>query len=268
MRDYWSGYEPRAAKLDPRPRTLADYVHLAQRRRVAAVDCADAVRTVGKGLAELVHILGLDAPPAGGQAVRWIWESIERDPSVVPILRTLLWDWCVELTPVTEPVWAGQVDRLRRAIRPIIGDRSTKEADAFCQWSAEFEGQPNAGNSPGRGGPNRYRFVNGHRFVDIDVGTIHSAKGQTHTATLVLETFSWGYDLEDVMPWLLGEKRGADATEGPRRLERLRLIYTAMTRPTHLVCLAMRQDAPGKGSLAAANLERLRSLGWKIQLLS
>jgi hypothetical protein len=63
--------------------------------------------------------------------------------------------------------------------------------------------------------------------VDIDVGTIHSAKGQTHTATLVLETYSWDHDIEDVMSWLVGQQRGAQGKEGIRRLDRLRLIYTS-----------------------------------------
>ena len=69
---------------------------------------------------------------------------------------------------------------------------------------------------------NRYRFTQGARAVDIDVGTIHSAKGQTHMATLVIETFFKKHDMEDLLPWLLGTKSGAAKHEGVERLDRLR----------------------------------------------
>lgn len=267
LSDYWTGYEPRAAKPEPRPQKLADYVHLAQRRRAAVVDCADSVRTVAKGLATLVEILIPGAVSAGGQPLPWLWESVEDDESATLALRSLLWEWCVELARVGQEDWLGQVDNLRRALRPIIGDRWDNNAGAFCQWSAEFAGDLGNKEAAGQTTPNRYRFTNANRFVDIDVGTIHSAKGQTHTATLVLETFYKKHDLEDLREWLLGNKRGANGIEGVERLDRMRLLYTAMTRPTHLLCLAMRQEAAGQGSESGTAVERLNALGWKVRIL-
>jgi hypothetical protein len=40
--------------------------------------------------------------------------------------------------------------------------------------------------------------------VDIRVGSIHSVKGETHTGTLVMETFWYGDSLEALLPWLFG----------------------------------------------------------------
>ena len=198
----------------------------------------------------------------GSQRVRWLLEMVKNDASAERLLRSIIWDWCVELTTVTEENWPGQVKSLGRAIRPIVEDKWNEQAENFCKWSTKFVGEPGSESSPCRTPPNFYRFMAGERFVEICVGTIHSAKGQTHTATLVLETFFKEHDLEDLLPWLLGEKHGTTKKEGIERVERLRLIYTAMTRPTHLLCMAMRQDA-----VANAKQLRLQSMGWRVQIL-
>jgi len=103
--------------------------------------------------------------------------------------------------------------------------------------------------------------------VRIRLGSIHSVKGETHTATLVLDSFFHNHHLSELKPWLLGTKsggssinrRGRQVSEGPRILGRLRLHYVAMTRPTHLLCLAMRKDAFSEGEL-----DTLAGRGWTI----
>ena len=265
--DYWPDYEPRAAKLEARPQTLAGYVHLAQRRRASSVDCAEAVKAVTKGLAQLVEYLAPGGAPDSGQSIRGLLAGGTNDEAAVRVLRDVLWSWCVAPEVVAQGGWNDQVARLRRAISPIVGDRWNPGAERFCAWSVEFSGPSIDEGSQRCTTPNRYHFVAGERFVEIDVGTIHGAKGQTHSATLVVETFSWGHDLGDLMPWLTGVRAGALAREGTRRLERMRLIYTAMTRPTHLLCLGMRLAAVGAGAKAGENIERLRSLGWEIEIL-
>ena len=92
--------------------------------------------------------------------------------------------------------------------------------------------------------------------VLIRLGLIDSVKGETHTATLVLDSFFHNHHLSELKPWLLGAKSGGSSTnhrgrqvfEGPPHSRRLKLHYVAMTRPTHLLCLAMRKDAFGEGS--------------------
>lgn len=103
--------------------------------------------------------------------------------------------------------------------------------------------------------------------VRIRLGSIHSVKGETHTATLVLDSFFHNHHLSELKPWLLGTKsggssinrRGRQVSEGPRILGRLKLHYVAMTRPTHLLCLAMRKDAFSEGEF-----DTLAGRGWTI----
>jgi DNA helicase-2/ATP-dependent DNA helicase PcrA len=103
--------------------------------------------------------------------------------------------------------------------------------------------------------------------VRIRLGSIHSVKGETHTATLVLDSFFHNHHLSELKPWLLGTKsggswinrRGRQVFEGPRILGRLKLHYVAMTRPTHMLCLAMRRDSFEEGEL-----DTLAGRGWTI----
>ncbi len=101
--------------------------------------------------------------------------------------------------------------------------------------------------------------------VQIRLGSIHSVKGETHTATLVLDSFFHKHHLSELKPWILGERaggmkkklRGKPEPEGSRMLGRLKLHYVAMTRPSHLLCLAMRRDA-----FIGSELEILKKRGW------
>ncbi len=264
---YWSAYEPQAAKLEPRPGRLADYVHLAQRSRIRQNDCAEAVRLAAKGVIELARAVCPTAEFGDRRPARSLREAIAEDTTATKLAGNLIWRWCVETVPITERVWSRQIARVRRALRPVVGDQWNVAADEFCQWSDEFAGSALEEQTSGKRPPNVYHFEDGSRVVDINVGTIHSAKGQTHTATLVLETRFKKNDLTDLLPWLLGEKHGAARREGVERLDRMRLIYTAMTRPSHLLCLAVRADGLGDDPEHEANLAALRSAGWTVQEL-
>ena len=94
------------------------------------------------------------------------------------------------------------------------------------------------------------------------------AKGQTHAATLVLETFNQSHFLHGLMPWLLGKNQYGAKCANDKATQRLLQIYVAMTRPTHLLCLALRESSLGTGKDIAANEEKLLAGGWQVRHLS
>jgi len=104
--------------------------------------------------------------------------------------------------------------------------------------------------------------------VHIRVGSIHSVKGETHTATLVLETFWYDHHLENTVPWLTGSKSGAESA-GTRQSTRLKLHYVAMTRPTHLLCLAMKRSTfeNGDGESDQNSIGALEHHGWQVKVI-
>lgn len=264
--DYWAEYEPRASKLEPRPEKLADFIHLAQRQRDVTMDCAPAVATVVRGIAELIELIVPNAGIGQGRTLRSVRDLLATDRHALHIFDGLIWKWCVDVTPLSKTDWPLQLRELRKALTPVIGNHKTEVARPFCEWSADFAEGTSSGTRK-KGLVNRYEFPDKDPRVAIDVGTIHSAKGQTHTATLVLETFSWVHDIGDLLDWLVGERCGVGKERQSRRLDRLRLVYTAMTRPTHLLCLAMRERVLDANGNRKETIEAFRSRGWQVKLL-
>ena len=71
----------------------------------------------------------------------------------------------------------------------------------------------------------------------IEVGTVHSVKGETHTATLYLETFNYALDSKRILPFCLGKYPAADAKKARHRAN-LKIAHVAFSRPTHLLTFA------------------------------
>lgn len=93
--------------------------------------------------------------------------------------------------------------------------------------------------------------------IDIEVSTIHNVKGETHTATLYLETFYYGYDVKRVLKYL------KDGATNPKDIEKqsMKMAYVGMTRPTHLLCVAMHKENINIDTDEAY----LNELGWEIR---
>lgn len=109
---------------------------------------------------------------------------------------------------------------------------------------------------------NRFKYPEIAPAVEVRLGSIHSIKGETHTATLVCDTFFRAHHLKTLKPWLLGKKSGGGQESGLGH-SRLKLHYVAMTRPTHLLCLAMREDA-----LAEDEIAILKAKNWRVGRVS
>lgn len=70
----------------------------------------------------------------------------------------------------------------------------------------------------------------------IEFDTIHGVKGETHDATLYLETDRQGAsDLNRILPYYGVGKRGSSNLFDYSR----KLAYVAMSRPKKLLCVAM-----------------------------
>jgi hypothetical protein len=86
--------------------------------------------------------------------------------------------------------------------------------------------------------------------IKIEIGTVHSAKGQTHTATMYLETFyerGYGnYESERLRNQFLGEdliRTIPKLTTGVDKVKQsAKMVYVGFSRPTHLLCFAVHKN--------------------------
>jgi hypothetical protein len=76
--------------------------------------------------------------------------------------------------------------------------------------------------------------------IEVKVGTVHSAKGETHLATLYLETFYNKKHESDRLPHCFCDQ--GNVFSGDFDKQTAKVAYVAMSRPTHLLCFAIHKD--------------------------
>lgn len=105
---------------------------------------------------------------------------------------------------------------------------------------------------------------------NIDIATIHSVKGQTHCATMYIETFKNNYESQKAQiinvltnkehDFIVGEKnKGKNAGEKDAfGKEALKMMYVGFSRPTHLLCFAVLEEN------VEGNIEKYKKAGWVV----
>ena len=109
----------------------------------------------------------------------------------------------------------------------------------------------------------------------VELSTIHGVKGETHDAILVLETKYHCFDLETMLPYLTGdlpnqEHPNVKLRDNPHHSAAfkpnkkfMRQLYVAMSRPKHLLCLAVHAN-----HITPEQKASLEAVGWRLRDLA
>lgn len=150
------------------------------------------------------------------------------------------------------------INKIRNTIHQYIIEtilplyRKEETPDALSFFNAINENLPKDQATEHR---NVYHGGNG--TIDIEVSTVHAVKGETHAATLYLETFYNRYHESD----RLAEQFKGVAYTGTDAdtLKNLRVAYVGMSRPRYMLCVAIQQDRFDK-----IDCDELRKI-WKVE---
>lgn len=168
-----------------------------------------------------------------------LWAYLrENQPEEYSLWRTYVYSWSVALMKGLRDKVATE---MKDAIPRILGVFGKK-----LQLATDFVIGTNT--TPIKGPVQAIRtgnWVNHHGF-DIEVASVHKVKGQTHTATLYLETAfntdgkgasAKSYESQRLAAQFLGE--AISGREGKRVLHSAKMVYVGVSRPTHLLCVAV-----------------------------
>lgn len=100
------------------------------------------------------------------------------------------------------------------------------------------------------------------RSLQFSIGTVAGMKGETHLASLVLESYggrSRKFDLEVALQCIAGLGKSI-AKLSPTQRDQMRNVYVAMSRPTRFLCLAANHSRVTLETRSA-----LEAKGWKIE---
>lgn len=139
---------------------------------------------------------------------------------------------------------------ITETLLPLYGKEETPDALSFFDTINEnpYEGQATEHR-------NIYHGDNG--TIDIEVSTVHAVKGETHAATLYLETF---YNRHHESDRLAEQFKGVAYTgTDADTLKNLRVAYVGMSRPRYMLCVAIQQDRFDK-----IDCDELRKI-WKVE---
>lgn len=257
---YWPEYDYELTASEPRPKTFLQYLAAGRALARTSGEAYHLVEKIADGIQRLAVILNPNVEfSLRKRRHRYVRELLaghpEADRDYVEIVsaiaaggpsNALQYDW--------SKVWAPRV----KAVAEILSGASVDSAaaTAFLSDQADVGNYAQPLSTIQR--DNVFRFPTQNPKVEIRVGSIHSVKGETHTATLILDTYYRKHHLETLKPWLLGRKSGG-GSENNTLHSRLRQHYVAMTRPSHLVCLSMRESC-----LTNADVEALKNRGWRV----
>lgn len=254
---YWPEYDSELTASDPKPKTLIQYVMAGRMRSERSGEAHPIVESFAEGIVRLIrlsnpttnvgvrkrkhrHLVELLADNATAKTAYLDLMTRLGLDQLIPSLDDWHNDWSPTIMSIAEAACGSQIDAAR--------------VSAFLQWPTPLEvGQA----TDARVRDNVFRYPADDPKVHVRVGSIHSVKGETHTATLVLDTFYNVHNLATLKPWLLGAKAGGQS-QGIQNQSRLRQHYVAMTRPTNLLCLAMREDA-----FVGDEIEQIKNRGWR-----
>ena len=261
--DYWEKYDPLLASRTPNPQSFLQFIRAGAREMEQEKEAYPYVNRIAEGILRLTHMLTKGralsplAPPH-----RQLLKRLEESTSGASLYTELVSSLVIKQETLTEAYWTNLSSSVRKIAEAIADDPVwDSKAHEFLDWNDEPEGDETTPRVPR---DNVFRYVNGPREARISVGSIHSVKGETHTGTLVLETFWHKHGLAGLIPWLSGEKNGQT---GKHQIDlRLKVHYVAMTRPTHLLCLAMHKKSlsTGDGDLSDPIIQKLKARSWNI----
>ena len=78
--------------------------------------------------------------------------------------------------------------------------------------------------------------------IEVEVATIHSVKGETHVATLYLETSYYEKHESQIIMEQLNKEYYQLPEDNERKKESLRIAYVGMSRPKYFLCVAINRS--------------------------
>ena len=109
-------------------------------------------------------------------------------------------------------------------------------------------------------------------YSDIVIGSVHSVKGQTHCATMYVETSYKGYESEHLFKKRKPSKKNPNPMQPSplfqeshkfhgkvTSLSAMRMMYVGFSRPTHLLCYAVFKE-----NWTDEMIARMERLGWRV----
>jgi len=262
---YWHGYDKAKDKGRYKPESLIESVMYSPSEKT--MEWAYSYKLVTDYILKILRLLGRKDP-----SNKWYTQSSLREwlggRGKQIEFRELVFNMLNSRGRVSKDTWGN----FTRDLSLILGldsrdNKAIVSHLAFAEWiddSLEGDDVVELVSMPNN-------IISHRDGFNIELSTIHGVKGETHDATLILETKNHRNDLEVMLPFFIGDLPSEEFPNAklrpkphhnanpPHNKQFLRQLYVAMSRPKHLLCLAIHSSRASDECRA-----KLRDKGWKI----
>lgn len=256
--DYWEPYRAKKSKKNSNPLYLIEYFRNGIFEFYNTGEKSIQLEWICKGLRRLVNKMKKsNYIPATGNALNSIVKLLNDEQ--INDFKMMLKDLADYNNPISHEEWKEILKKTEKILN-YFDTKINTDAKSFTKWM-EFENISNEKNDNKINVlPNHYIYIDEEtsRTVDMEFGSIHSVKGRTHLATLVLETYMKSHNMKSILKYLCG-----DSPKTKNRPEKkLRCQYVAMTRARALLCLAIPVDFVDEKTQG-----KLKQIGWNLKFV-
>ena len=258
IKHYWDGYDKRKAPKSFKATKLINIVKKCSKHRNGNV--SENYDLLIQGILDLLRKTNKKTKNRKDQEVYYSKYSLVnelKNNATYEKFRLLLTSWIMDDFP-SHDMWAQHMKRLMDLFG--LDDTMDQNALDFIKYDNHLPPEQEDHLSI----TNSYKCNNG---LKIEVSTIHGVKGQTHDATLILETkYGKWCDIQESIDFFIDEskQRPLENHDHPTRKPSihasfLKKLYVAASRPRHLLCLAIHKDHISQEQYVALNAK-----GWNI----
>jgi hypothetical protein len=258
--DYWPAFAQAQSVRDPSGRggfwLLVDARTISQRQATLVERTNDARKAILQALRAAKAPVVKDVRDGRG-----LMRAVNEQTGFASELTQLVFDLVMRRdlfdTPSARADLLGLLHRRLEGLLPV-----GMNVEAFKALEV-FEEPPAAALSGESA--NACTVVHADRTLEFSLGTVAGMKGETHLASLLLESYggrSRKFDLEVALPSIAG--RGKDISKlAPTQQVQMRNVYVAISRPTRFLCLAANESRVPQDVRSA-----LEAKGWQIEHLA
>lgn len=260
---YCPNYRSELSIKEPSPKTFPEYIMVGKHLSSLSSSSYPLIEKYSEALLKAAHI-------AGGKwsALRrkrkhnFILETILENQEISKLHKAQILKLIKSDLSLTKSTWEENwICDINSIVSELVGNGvEIDKLEQFLSWPDEMIELPVSNESSLTS--NRFYYPSEESpEISIRLGSIHSVKGQNHTATLVLDTYHRSYHFKMLKDWILGKSKTQKQIS--KKAERLKIHYVAMTRPTHLLCLAMKFDCFSRKEIASLEVGDR----WNIKIL-
>ena len=253
IRDYWAEYDPFAAKAYAKSKYLIEFFRNGQNAFHRNNDFYGYLESISDGFRKIINEEHNGTIPSNGKAFTSLLRFLSSDAE----LRFRHEMLSLALLPLScEEEWNTVVGQCKKILSMFFGVTTIK--DGVLNWKNAEDSLKDTDSEITTPKRNMYVYVDKDtdRKVNVQFASIHSVKGRTHLATMVVETFWYDPNIKSIIPWLCNQPL---KKIGQRNEMRIKCHYVALTRARGLICLALPKEY-----ITVSQLDLLIKAGWNI----